>query len=87
MTNSSNVRDNNGRARDANTALSAFILTGGQETNCDETALIDLFTNFRHLADAQGWDIDKIWQSACMHHSVERAEMPRADPSFAEFGD
>ena len=37
-----------------------------------ETQLIDLLTNLRHLADANGIDIDLAWRTSADHHDAEK---------------
>ena len=66
---------NNDRASWANTALSAFAVEcyapGAEE---DETIMRDLLTDFRHLADAQGWDIESMWAGSRLTYIEEVAE-------------
>lgn len=75
---------NNQRASWANTALSAFVneVAWGQQD--DEEMMNDLLCNIRHLADAQGWDIEAMWAGSARTHAEEVAEQPKAD---ADFGD
>lgn len=77
---------NNDRASMANTALSAFANEGyapGAED--DETIFGDLLCNLRHLADAQGWDIEAMWGASRRLHLQEVAEDGGpATPHFAE---
>lgn len=75
---------NNQRASWANSALSAFVneVAWGQQD--DEEMMGDLLCNIRHLADAQGWDIEAMWAGSARTHADEIEEQPKADPSFAE---
>ena len=78
---------NNQRASWANTALSAFVNEVFWGERCieeDEELIGDLLCNFRHLADAQGWDIEAMWESSRGAYREEIAEQPKADGSFGE---
>jgi hypothetical protein len=75
---------NNERASYANTALSAFVNEVAWGEQDDEEMIGDLLCNIRHLADAQGWDIEAIWAGSREVYREEIAEQPKADASFAE---
>lgn len=79
---------NNNRASRANTALSAFAVecyAPGAED--DETIMGDLLCNIRHLGDAHGWDIEKMWTGSRRTYFEEVAEAFPADASFGSGDD
>lgn len=81
--------DNNDRARTANIALSAFAVENyspGAED--DETIMGDLLCNFRHLADAQGWDIEAMFAGTLQMYTWEVEEDGgKTTADFAEGGE
>ena len=76
---------NNTRAAWANTALSAFAVETHQVNagDDDKTILGDLLCNFRHLADAHGWDIEAMWKASHAVYAEEVTEQPKADIDFS----
>lgn len=78
---------NNQRALWANAALSAFanevLLSPGAEE--DDVLMADLMVNFRHLADAQGWNIQSMWDGSLEVYNDEVQEQgAKADADFSE---
>lgn len=75
---------NNDRASWANTALSAFVNEVATDDEDDKDMMCDLLCNIRHLADAQGWDIEKMWAGSASPYSEEIDEQPKADADFSD---
>lgn len=85
---------NNARAREANTALQAFILdtqddvdvgptTDDIESSREETGLLYLLADIRHLCDAQGWDFAALDKRAYSVYTEDKNGNPIADVDFA----
>ena len=65
---------NEDRALRGETALRAHIndLGGGQDTEDDETCMIDMLSDVMHFCDSENIDFEKVNRMACSNFEAEK---------------